>query len=195
MIPAAIALALALLPQETPAPQPGPPQARSSSRPFVDFDWLELTPRVGFAFFSEDFESDPSLSAGVAARAPMPWLSPASNPGGEYFGLFAGLSAAMIDREIEPEPDQPDGWAFFLSLGVDYTLFRDATWLLMAQAGGQYANYGGITDLEDGFGFVAGLAVGLNLAEGVALAYSPEFNFGRAGDWIHLSSIGFMIQF
>lgn len=181
-------------PPQDPLQEPEPLEEEEGA-PFVDFDWLEAGPRLGFAVFSEDYETDPSFSASFLARAPMPWLSPSSDPEGEYFGLFAEIGFTTVDRDIEPDLDEPDGVVLFVTVGVDYTVVRNETWLLLAQAGAGYIHYGGVTDLNDGIAPVVALTAGVNLSTGFTVTYSPEILFGNAGDTIFLNSVGLMIDF
>lgn len=173
------------------------PQAdpRSRGRSFIDFEWLELCPRMGVVSFSEDYHSDPSFSGSLLARAPMPWLSPASDPRGEYFGAFAELSLAQVDRDIDPEPEDPDGLSFFFTVGIDFTLLRGERWLFMVHGGLQYASYGGVTDLDSGFGGLFGATAGVKVSDGITVTYTPEIAFANAGDWLFFNFFGVMIEF
>jgi hypothetical protein len=164
-------------------------------RPIVDLEWLEVGARVGVAAFSGDFETDPAPSLAFAVRAPMPWLSPSSTPNAEWFGLFAQVAMAPVDREVEPELEDPDGLAWFLTAGLDFTVVRDGTWLVMLEAGPQYQTFGGISDLDDGFAFLAGARGGLDLARGLSLTLGPEVAFGNAGDRVSFLYLGLMIDF
>lgn len=164
-------------------------------RPFVDVEWLEIGARAGFAVFSEDFETDPAPSLALSARAPMPWLSPASAPDAEWFGLFAEVALAPVAREVEPGLEDPDGLAWFLTAGLDFTVVRDGTWLLMLQAGPQYQAYGGISDLDDGFAAQVGARAGLDLSRGLSLSFSPELAFGRGGDRVAFLYLGLLLDF
>ena len=179
-------------PPETPRPSELAP-VDGTRRPFVDLDWLEVGVRGGMAFFSEDFEADPSPSLALQARAPMPWLSPSSNPEAELFGLFVQLSAAKIERDLRLQ--DPSGTALFVTAGVDYTFIRDGTWLLMAHAGPQYVSYGGVSGLNDGFGLLAGLRGGVDLGRGFSLSGGPEAAFGNAGDRVLFAYVGFLLDF
>jgi hypothetical protein len=179
--------------QETPPSLPAERPGKAS--PFIDWDWLEVQPRVGLVAYSEDYEADPSWSAGVLARAPLPWLSPGSDPRGEYFGVFAEIAVAGIDRDLDPAPDDSSGVLVLGAVGLDFTILRTSTWMVLVQAGPQYVSFGGVSDLEDGFGGMAGLSLGFSPAEGVSLTLGPEVWFGRAGDRIYLASLGAMIHF
>ena len=83
--------------QEDPRPQrpDGPVQApEGSNDPWIEFGWFELHVRAGMAIFSKEFHIDPSPAFVIEGRAPLPWLSPSSNPDGDYFGGFAEIGFA-----------------------------------------------------------------------------------------------------
>ena len=176
--------------------RPELPQAFGEQEaPFVDFDWMEMHPRIGLALFSDKYNVDPSPCFGIEFRAPIPFLAPPSNKHGEYFGLFAETHIALIERNIEPELDKPKGPIFMLTLGMDYTIFRNSTWLLLVKTGMQYASYGGITDLQDGFAPVVGLTTGFVLSSSVSFMLTPEFVYGDSGDYIILGLAGVAVAF
>ena len=158
---------------------------------FLNLEWLELSPRVGMAMFSAPYEVDNTLCGSLHVRAPMGWLSPASNPDGDYFGLYVDLTVAQVERDILD--DSNDGSMTVFTLGVDYTVYRDETWLVMAQAGFQYGSFGGITDLDDGMGGVFGIMTGIKLARDVSLTYNPAFTIGQDPFTIHY--FGLQIEF
>lgn len=183
--------------QEETAPPPERPDAlaavEGARRPVLDLDWAEVGVRAGMAFFSGDFEADPSPSVAVHARAPMPWLSPASRANAELFGAFVQLGAAPIDRDLRVE--DPDGTAFFLAVGADFTFVRDGTWLLMAHAGPQYASYGGVSGLDDGLGLLLGARGGVDLGRGLSITGGPEVSFGGGGDRVAFMYVGVLLDF
>lgn len=185
-------------PQEDPTPQrptePVPAPVEEAGTPWIDFDWLELGVRVGMAIFSDEFHIDPSPAFVIEGRAPLPWLSPSSNPDGDFFGAFAQLSFAVIERTIEPEVDKPSGAAIMLTLGVDYSILRNTTWMILVRAGFVYATYGGVTDLEDGMGLMGGLTVGLTVSRSVSITLAPEYVFGD-GDNVMMGTVGVSIGF
>lgn len=183
--------------QEEPRPQeefplaPGPEEAR-----LLDLGWLELQPRLGMGVFTEDFHIDPSPYVSVLARAPVPWLSPDSDLAGDYFGIFAEVTLfPRVERDLEPEPEEPSGSCLFISLGLDFTLIRSGGLLVTLQAGGVYGWYGGISNLEDGWASQAGLTVGVTLGRGITFIGSPEVVFAHAGDRVYLGSVGLQIGF
>jgi len=183
--------------QDETAPPPERPDTleavEGSGRPILDLDWAEVGFRAGLAVYSEDFDADPAPSVALHARAPMPWLSPASRPNAELFGAFVQLGAAPIERDVRVE--NPEGTAFFLSAGVDFTFVRDGTWLLMAQVGPQYVSYGDVGGLDDGLGLSAGVRGGLELGRGISISGGPEVAFGRAGDRVVFAHVGLLIDF
>lgn len=164
-------------------------------RDVVDWDWLELQPRLGVAVYGGDFEADPGWAAGLLARAPMPWLSPDSDPKGEHFGVFASLSLSGIDRDLDPAPPDPRGTLLLATLGADYTLVRDGTWLLQVLTGPQLGSFLGVDGLDDGFGWMVGAAAGIDAAPGLTLTLGPELSFGNGGDRVLFAWAGLMIQF
>lgn len=188
--------------QEEPVPRPGllqeePPPPRledDAGGGFLDFDWLELQFRTGFAVFSEDYRSDPCFQASLGARVPMPWLTPRSS--GEYFGAFVGAGfIAGVDRDLDPPPSGADGNVFFVNAGVDFTLLRNQSLYLVLEAGGQYTNYGGIDGLDDGLATLAGVNFGLYVGGGVTATIGEQTVFGNGGDRMYLLNLGLVIEF
>jgi hypothetical protein len=169
--------------------------ATQESSSFLDFGWLELYPRAGLAVFSSKYHINASPTVEIEGRAPLPWLSPASNPGGDYFGAFAQLNGALIKRTLQPVLPKASGIMLSLALGLDYTIFRDDTWLLMARAGVQYTYYGGITDLRDGAQVVAGLTAGVSLTRSLMLTLTPEIIYAKTGDYILMGLLGLAVEF
>jgi hypothetical protein len=180
-------------PQRPQTPVPAPQVDEGSS--FIDFDWLELNTHIGMAIFSKKFHIDPSVCLGVEARAPILWLAPSDNPDGDYLGAFTELTVAIIKRTIEPEVDKPSGAMIALTVGLDYTIIRNSTWLVLVKAGFQYATYGGVTDLEDGIAPMAGLTAGVTVSRSVSITLSPEYVRGRKGDSIMMGFVGVTFDF
>ncbi len=175
--------------------QPPQMELQEGPAPFLDFGWLEMHPRLGMAVFTEDFHIDPSPCFGLEFRAPFPFLSPPSNPHGEYFGLFLELDSAIIERTLVPELEQARGVMVTVMTGLDYALLRNETWRLLIRGGGQYANYGGVTDLREGWGGMAGLTAGLTVSRSVSLTLAPTVMFGRGGDHVLLGFVGLSVEF
>jgi len=184
--------------QEDPQPQrpDAPLQApEEASTPFIDFDWLELHVRAGMAIFSKEFHIDPSPTVVIEGRAPMPWLSPSSNPDGDYFGAFAELAFSSIKRTITPSVDKPSGAMLSLGVGVDYSFIRNTTWIVIARVGVKYVTYGGVTDLKDGIGPMVGVTAGITVSRSVSITISPEYIKGGSGDNIIIGVVGVAIDF
>jgi len=185
-------------PPEAPPPPPQEPPApllEDQGLPWIDFDWLELQPRVGLALFSGGYKIPPSPYFSLLAHVPAPLLSPGSDPGGEYFGLFAEVNfLPQVTRDLDPEPDKVSGSVLFFNLGFDFTFLRNQSLYLAARAGAQFAWYGGISDLNDGLGWTAGFEGGVFLGKGITLTIGPEIAFGD-GDHVILTSLGLLIEF
>jgi hypothetical protein len=181
--------------QEPPSPAPRGAKPQGEETPSIDFSWLELYPRLGIAAFGSKYHVNPSACFGVAARAPMPWLSPSSNPHGEYFGLFAELDVSVIKRDIFPKLEKDGGPIFMIGFGVDYTIFRNESWLLMVEAGVHYVNFGGITDLTNGLTPMFGLITGISVSRGLSLSLSPEIEYPKTGDYIMMLTLGLVWEF
>jgi hypothetical protein len=176
-------------------PFPPSPTAAPKSAPIVDLEWLELTGGVGVAVFSHQYLANPSGSVLISAHAPLPWLSPASDPKGEYFGLFLEAAFATIDRDLSPTIDHRRGVAAFTTLGMDYSFIRDSFWVLVGRAGVLYAYYGDIAQLNSGVGGTLGAAAGIQISGKMALTYQPEAFFGKSGSLIFLNTLAFTFQF
>ena len=181
--------------EQTREPFPPPDSGARKSPPIVDLEWLELTAGVGVAVFSHDYLTAPSASFLVSAHAPLPWLSPGSDPKGEYFGLFLEAAFATIDRDMSPTVEHRRGVAAFTTLGMDYSFVRDSSWILMARAGVLYAYYGNIAQLNSGVGGTAGAVAGIQLSGKMSLSYQPEAFFGKGGSLIFLNTLAFSFQF
>ena len=152
-------------------------------------------PAIGVAAYSQKYLADPGLAFLLSAHAPIPWLNPASDPKGEYFGLYAEAAFSTIDRKLSSSVDHHSGLASYYSLGLDYSIIRDGTWILVARAGGLYAYYGDIHDLSSGFGATMSAVTGIQLSGKTAITYSPEVLFGKSGSLIFLNTLGFAFQF
>ncbi len=190
--------------QEEPAPKPGvraepEPAPKLRDDPgggLLDLDWLELHARLGIAMFGDDFRIDPTFQITLLAHAPMPWLSPASDPGGDYFGVFAGVTLIPgVERDLNPAPSGADGSITLFQAGVDYTFLRDQSFYLTVEAGGQYAFYGGIEGLSDGLGVVAGVNGGVHIGSGLTMGLALETAFVDNGERIDLFSLDLVIEF
>jgi len=202
---------VATAPRDKPKPQEEkqPPPLRREEPPlppmrleedggggFIDLEWLEIQSRVGIAFFSDSYKIDPSPQVSLLLHAPMPWLSPSSDPGGEYFGIFMELTVLpVVERNLDPPPDKTSGTCLFVSLGLDFTILRNQTFFLTVQAGGQYGTYGGISDLSNGLAAVAGINFGVYVGGGLTLTLAQEVVFADGDNHILMSSLGLVIEF
>jgi hypothetical protein len=180
---------------QDPLPPVETPRTAPQERPIVDFDWLELSPSAGFVVYSSKYRADPEAGLEIRAHVPMPWLSPADDPIGEYFGLYASAGFAPIDRELSPTVSRRRGLTSYYSLGLDYSFLRDESWILLGRAGIAYAYYGGVADLKSGFGPTVGLSAGYHLSGKLALTYNPELIFGDSGSLVFFNTLGLLIQF
>ncbi len=163
---------------------------------FLDLDWLEMQPRVGMAIFSDNYKIDPSPHVSVLFHAPMPWLSPPSDPGGEYFGAFLEVTfIPSVERDLDPPPSHTSGSLLFVGAGIDFTLVRNQSLFWVLRAGGQYGSYGGIADLDDGVAPFVGMNAGVYAGGGITLALAPEMIFTDEGESIFLASLGMVIEF
>jgi len=178
-------------------PESFPPSeaAAPKSAPIIDLEWLELGAGIGVAVFSHDYLAGPSASFLVSAHAPLPWLSPGSDPKGEYFGLFLEAAFATIDRDLSPAVEHRRGTAAFTTLGMDYSFIRDSSWILMARGGVLYAYYGNLAQLNSGVGGTAGAVAGIQISGKMSLTCQPEAFFGKGGSLIFLNTLVFSLQF
>ncbi len=161
-----------------------------------DFSRFEIEALAGLALFSEDAESDPKPCAGLLFRAPLPWLSPRSNPLGDYFGFFAEFIASSIERDITPPVGPEDsGPLYFAGAGVDFALVRSPNARVRIQAGGQYQFYGDVSGLDDGWASVVGLQGAVRVWGGLWLTANPQLAFGNAGDKIGFAQAGLLYAF
>jgi hypothetical protein len=182
-----------------------PARAAAGSDGLVDFDHVEAAVRASLLVFSENFEADPEPGFGVFLRAPMPWSSlqergwtgkvevDAWDEG--YFGVWVEFEMSSIDRTFDPPLLKPDGSIFFVGAGIDYTFYRDDTWQLMLKLGGQYGNFGGVTDTVDGAAVTVGLTLGVQASEGLWITWTPEVALAERGDHIIFNHLGFLYKF
>lgn len=162
---------------------------------FIDFGKIEAGVWAGIVGSSGDYESDPQFGAGLVVRAPLPWLSRyVLDMAADDIGLFAAVAFTSLDRELDPEPENPDGSVVMLALGLDYTFVRSDGWLLTAQAGVQYLTFGDIFEAENGFGFLGGFTAGIELFNGFWLTVNPQLWLG-GGDYFFALGAGLLISF
>ncbi len=190
---------LRMLYQE-PAPaaeRPAAPQgAQATEYKLLDFDHLEGSARLGFLFFSDDFESDPAVAGGLQFRAPMPLLSRGLlGMNSDDIGAFLEITISGMDRDIDPPLEDPKGTLLFISGGLDWTFYRDPTFLAMAQVGLQFGHFGGVTDTDDGVALLIGAVGGLQVTNGVWVTLTPQAGLADAGDHIFFLHLGVQIGF
>lgn len=181
--------------QKTPHPETPAAPAQEAGSPIIDFDWLELHVRAGMAMYSKDFHINPSPAFVLEGRAPIPWLSPSWNPDGDYFGAFAELAFASIKRTIQPSVSKPSGVSMSLAVGADYSLIRSMTWMILVRAGLEYTTYGGVTDLKDGIGPMAGITAGWTVSRSITITVSGEYILGSSSSSTILGTVGVGIGF
>jgi len=126
----------------------------------------------------------------------MPWFSrDLLGLEEDDFGIFAGITVSGIDRDTDPELEDPSGTLVFACLGMDYTFLKDETFLLRGQVGLEYGYFGGVTDLDDGVAALFGAVFGVNLGGGIWVSYSPQLAVADAGNLIFFNSLGVVIEF
>lgn len=171
-------------------------QAGTPGPEFIDLGRMELGFAAGVTFFSPDFEADPSFLGGISFRAPLPWLSrEIFDLDEDAFGLFANLRFTSVDRDFEPGPEDDHGMVILADAGLDYVLYRDEDFRILAQAGLQYGYFGGVTGLEDGFAALLGLPGSVRVAEDFWIALTPQISMGDSGDFLVLLQAEVSIRF
>jgi hypothetical protein len=121
---------------------------------FFDFSRFELGVFAGGAAFSNDFEADPSYVAGVLARVPVPGL-----PLGDW-GIWGSLMISYINRDLPFYYSAKSGNWYGVSVGGDYTFWRDRIFHVRGQLGILYAHWNDIQALDNGIGVLAGVEFG-----------------------------------
>lgn len=161
-----------------------PQAARPSQR-------LEASVFAGGVVFEGDFESDPFASGGAMLRLPTPWLF------SSRLGLFAEFLVSKMERDLEPPRENMDGVFYGAAFGADFALYRSTTWYLLAQAGTIYLTYGDITGVDDGWGGVGGLVLGLHWIKRdprYAITINPQWAFD-GDDWLLFLHAGLSMRF
>lgn len=173
------------------------PSARATPRGeatgLLDLDGLEGGVWAGLLGFSSDYDSDPKAAAGVLVRAPSPLLSGLFGMRRDDLGIYLQAGAGSLDRDVLT-PDDTRGAVLLGTLGVDYTVVRNKSWLLLAQGGLQYVGITDVASAEDGFGFVVGGLGGFALADRLWITVDPQIILG-AGDYLYLVSLGLHFSF
>lgn len=178
----------AVEPQGTrPAGQKSP----AATKPFVDFTRIEFMPFIGGVHFSGEFEADPSFSAGLHVRVPMPGILNGN------FGAFTEFLFSTLERDLDPPHDDNEDNFYCFALGADYTFVRNTTWLVAAQLGAVYVTYGDIVAVDDGVGLLAGVVAGVHLfgpKTNVWITYNPQFAWD-GDDWMLFHHLGVLFSF
>lgn len=169
---------------------------RTERGELASWDRLEAGLRVGYIFYSSRFHADPAFCGGLFFRLPIPYLwpdieeqnPPERNPFAfgysrpvpvDRFGVFGHLTVATIDRDFKEPLDPVSGDVISIGGGLDYTLVHDDTWRILAQVGLQYTDFGGVTDTQDGWGVILGVAMGMHLTRDITLSYNPQISLAR----------------
>lgn len=168
-----------------------PPQEEEreeeTGAPLLDLERIEIHPRLGALFFSEDFEADPEFAGGAMLRAPAPAIA-------GRLGAWIDLTVSTIDRDIDRLPD-PDGVLVFAGAGADFALLDGDPFAARVQLGAQYGYFGGVDDLDNGVALLAGLWGGLRVEDHVRVTLNPQVAFADAGDRIFFLHLGLAIDF
>jgi hypothetical protein len=185
---------------QEPAPQEPKPEAKPAvpaaqegapGEPFAE-SW-EVAAHFGFCAFSSEFEADPEFSAGLSVRAAMPWFSKTVLGLDEAsIGLFLDFTFSSIDRDI-PVLKEPDGTLIFFTVGLDFTVYKDETWVIRPQLGLQYGHFGGVTDLDNGIAVLLGVELGVSFAEGWRVFFDPQVGIGE--DMVFFLPLGVAYSF
>lgn len=182
--------------QEPPAAPVAPREAQATEYKLLDFDHLEGAARIGFLFFSDDFEADSEVAGGLQFRAPSPLLSRGLfGMASDDIGAFLEITVSGMDRDVDPPLDEPDGTLLFITGGLDWTLLRDETFRVAAQGGLQFGHFGGITDTDDGVALLIGAVGAVQVTNGLWVTLTPQAAFADAGDNIFFLHLGLQVEF
>ena len=187
---------LAQDPQAEPARPTTPPAPQEAAgTEFIDLNRTEFEGHLGVLAFAADYESSAKFGGGVLVRAPLPWFSrDVLGFERDAVGAFLDLTISSIDRDIDLL-DKKSGTLMFVTLGLDYAFYADESFRAEVQLGIQYGYFGGVTDLQNGFAPLVGLAARLSLGSGVGLTFNPQVGFGDSGDTIYFINLGVQIDF
>jgi hypothetical protein len=179
---------------KTPAAPKTPSAPSGSSSRILDLDDLEGNVWAGLLGFSSDYHSDPKFTAGVLVRAPSPLLSRGLfGMKRDDLGIYLQAGAGSLDRDVST-PDDTRGSVLLGTLGVDYTIVRNETWMVLAQGGMQYVGVKDVASANDGVGFVVGGLGGFALTDRLWITFNPQFILGD-GDYLYLLSVGLHYSF
>ena len=162
----------------------------SSSTAWLDLSHATVGIQTTRLAFSSDFVAERHTGGGLLAHAPSPWLShKVFDLAQDDLGAFVDFSFGGVQRDLAALKN--DGAAvFFISLGIDYTVFKNETWLAQIQIGGQYGNFGDTSDLNSGMAALFGLNAGLRIVGPVWLTLDPQVSFGNSGDAVYFLKFG-----
>ena len=161
-----------------------------------DFDHAELGVDVTALFYSSEFKAHADFGGTILARANSPWFS-RSVLGLDHddFGAFFQLTIGHLDRNRLDNLKNQSGATVFATLGMDYSIYRDETWLFSADLGLQFGYFGGVTDVHNGVALEIGLRSGVQVADHLWVTFSPEMTFGNSGDKIYFLNLGVLYSF
>ena len=168
--------------------QSGIQRSSGPSKPL--FGRVEADVFVGAAMFDPTFKAGADWCVGVLGRVPTPWF-PTGN-----FGIFAEGMVSHISRDAPGIPNT-SGMFYGFGGGVDYTIVRQETWWLAAQAGGTYLLFNNISEARDGFGALVGVIAGFQFIRRdtrYAITVNPQFTWDGT-DWILFANVGFLMRF
>jgi hypothetical protein len=170
-----------------------PQQRRAAQPPFIDFSQLEVTPTIGMAQYSGDFEAGAGFVGAVQVRVPVPGLP------GRRFGLMVEAFYATIDRSDLPFYYlETSGSAFGFGAALDLEFLYTESIYLRAQAGYVHVVWQDVVDVEDGGslmgGFVIGTVVNRSRSATISLCYNPQLLYD-SDDWVLLHQLGLQINF
>lgn len=164
--------------------RPAPP-----SGPFVDFSGSEINPFAGAVLFSGEFEGDADYAVGAMFRVPVPGLLNGN------FGAFVEILVSHLQRDLDPEPETPDGMFYGFGTGADYTFVKGKTGFVRGQLGLLYASFGDISGVDDGVGALVGAVGALHWFSqrfDVWFTLNPQLAYD-GDDWMLFTLIGIQI--
>jgi len=158
---------------------------------FIDFTRFELGGSVGGVAYSSDFEADPSYVAGLMARVPVPGL-----PLGDW-GIWGSVMISYISRDLPFYYASKSGNWYGVSVGGDYTFWRDRIFHLRGQLGIMYAHWNDIQALDNGIGVLAGVEFGfywIKNNDKAVFGITPQLSFD-GDNYIFMLQMGFHVDF
>jgi hypothetical protein len=110
-------------------------------------------------------------------------------------GVFLQGAVTSLDRELDVEPEDPDGDVVAVALGADYDLWRSEDFMLRLLAGVQYVTFSDIFETDDGAGFLVGATGGYALGAGLWFTLNLQAWFGEGGDYLYALGAGLTLRF